>query len=223
VDVPVNFLESGEVQAALDAIEAKAGRPTLVIVDTLARCFVGDENSTKDMGEFIQGIDTIKRKTEATVLVVHHTGKDSSREARGSSALLAAADTMIKASDGDMGLVFIKCKKQKDAEPFSEILLNRRTIDLGEGQSSCVMEASILGQTQKAPKENSKAKITLAKLGEKFGAEGATHGEWLQVCKDGLGISVKTFNRHLKELKDGGQVEKDGDGQGSRYSLVKAE
>ena len=59
----------------------------MVVIDTLARCFGGnDENDARDMGAFIEGCDVIKQKTGATVLVVHHSGKDEGKGARGSSA-----------------------------------------------------------------------------------------------------------------------------------------
>ena len=52
-------------------------RPALIIVDTLARCMVGgDENSAKDMGLFIAHADALRKETGATVLIIHHTGKN---------------------------------------------------------------------------------------------------------------------------------------------------
>ena len=124
---------------------------------------------------------------------------------------------MIEAGGGDLGLVTLKCAKQKDAEPFPEFNLMRRTVDLGDEPSSCVMEPFDLGLAPKSPKDNAKATMMLAKLGEKFGAAGATHGEWKRLCIDELGISESTFNRQVKELLEGGLVEKAGDGQGARY------
>ncbi len=57
---------------------------------------------------------------------------------------------------------------------------------------------------------------------ERFGAEGATNTEWKRDCKN-EGVTNETFNRRLKELKKAKLVEKDGDGQGARYRLVKSE
>lgn len=65
----------------------------LIELDTLARCFGGnDENAAKDMGAFIQGCDILNAKTEATILLVHHSGKDQDKGAKGSSTLRAALD-----------------------------------------------------------------------------------------------------------------------------------
>ncbi|MGK3687187.1 AAA family ATPase, partial [Escherichia coli] len=38
-----------------------------------------DENDSRDMGAFIRGCDELKRRTGATVLVVHHSGKDETK------------------------------------------------------------------------------------------------------------------------------------------------
>jgi hypothetical protein len=93
--------------------------PLFVIVDTLARCFVGDENQQEDMGAFIAGLDHLREEHDATVLVVHHTNKMGDEE-RGSSAFRGACDAMlsIKVSDGHK---YLKCSKQKDAEEFAPV------------------------------------------------------------------------------------------------------
>lgn len=76
--------------------------PALVVVDTLARCFDGDENKTEDMGRFIKGIDRIRGQYGCAVLAVHHTGKGMDSE-RGNGALRAASDTMIRMMPGILG------------------------------------------------------------------------------------------------------------------------
>lgn len=57
----------------------------LIVLDTLDRGFGGsDEIAAKDMGVFIQGCDILKVKTDATILLVNHSGKDQDKGARGS-------------------------------------------------------------------------------------------------------------------------------------------
>lgn len=78
-------------------------QPTLVIIDTMARSAVGlDENSAKDVGQFIAATDRLRSALDCAVLVVHHTGK--SGDMRGSSALYGAADAVITQSLND-GLI----------------------------------------------------------------------------------------------------------------------
>ena len=86
----------GSLRSDLKAAEFE---PDLIILDTLARVSVGkDENSAKDMGEIVAGIDALRREHNAAVLVIHHTRKDGNSE-RGSSALRGAADVMIECTN----------------------------------------------------------------------------------------------------------------------------
>jgi AAA domain len=94
----------------------------LLVLDTLARCFVGhDENSVKDVGAFIHAVDSVRVETGADVLLVHHAGWNS-QHMRGSTALPGAAEAVLglcqKKSE-----VLLTCEKQKDAEPFPSVKL----------------------------------------------------------------------------------------------------
>lgn len=67
--------------------------PEMIVVDTLNRNFgSGDENTAADMTRFFIGVDALRVRYQATVLVVHHTGKDAARGARGSSVIDATID-----------------------------------------------------------------------------------------------------------------------------------
>lgn len=82
------------VDALLDDMAGE--RWDLVVVDTLARCMEGDENSVKDMNAAIRGCDLIRERTGAAVMLVHHTGKDQTKGMRGSTALLGAIDGSMR-------------------------------------------------------------------------------------------------------------------------------
>lgn len=109
----------------------------LVIIDTLARSAVGvDENSAKDMGVVIDGVEQIKRAMSAgTVLLVHHTGKDKAT-VRGSSALEAAVDTAYTTDGTGEGLK-LKRTKRKDGPLADEHQF--RLVEVGE---SAVLEST---------------------------------------------------------------------------------
>lgn len=104
-----------------------SSEPTLVVIDTLARCFDGDENLQEDMGRFIGGVDRLRREFDATVIVVHHTRLGADRE-RGSTAFRGAADTMISCKLTAPGQIEIACDKQKDAEEFLTRTQQRKKI-----------------------------------------------------------------------------------------------
>jgi len=96
----------------------------------------GEENSAKDFGLFIAGVDRIRRVTGAAVLLIHHCGKDG--KTRGSTALPGALDVhMLADADGDF--MTITCDKMKDAERFAPIALRRRVIQFEDGTSSLVL------------------------------------------------------------------------------------
>lgn len=114
--------------------------PLFVIVDTLARCFVGDENQQEDMGNFIRGLDYLREEHGATVLVVHHTNKNGFEE-RGSSAFRGACDTMIQLTWSDKGDRQMRCSKQKDAEEFKTLTWDLTPVKGSEPEmDSCVVE-----------------------------------------------------------------------------------
>ena len=80
-----------------DVRQITKGAPVqLIVLDTLARMFNMDENSSRDMSVAINACDRIKRAFQCAVMPVHHTGKDTSRGARGSNALICAADVMLR-------------------------------------------------------------------------------------------------------------------------------
>jgi hypothetical protein len=134
----INLLDAGAVQGFLD--EVRPLRPALVIIDTLARCMWGDENSARDMGAFIQACNAIQRALNAAVLVVHHTGKSGVSE-RGSSALRGAADMMIELTNDD-GLIRMACSKAKDAPEFEPRYLRLVNWEIEPGLTSCVVVPS---------------------------------------------------------------------------------
>jgi hypothetical protein len=69
----------------------------VVIIDTLNRAApTVDENSSADMGIILAGAKTLQAAINGLVLIVHHTGKDTSKGLRGHSSLLAALDASIE-------------------------------------------------------------------------------------------------------------------------------
>jgi hypothetical protein len=116
-------------------------KPVLVVVDTLARCMLGvDENSARDVGLVVDGLDLIRRSADgATVLAVHHSGKDGSQGARGSSALRGAVDTELELTASGARLV-LKVSKQKDGAEARPLQLDRVSV----GDSCALSPAGVV-------------------------------------------------------------------------------
>jgi len=123
----------------------------LIVIDTLARTFGGgDENSQADMAAFVAACDFLRVNTDAAVLVVHHAGKDRTKGARGSTVLIAAADTAIEVSDRVASVV-----KQRDGEsganyPFDLLVVELGRDSDGDVATSCVVTAAEAPTTQPA-------------------------------------------------------------------------
>lgn len=119
----VNFSKPDEVEmllATIDELERKHGKFSLVVVDTVARSMLGaDENSATDMGKFVKSCDAVKEHCGCALLAIHHSGKDSSKGMRGSSALMGAVDTSLRIKKAGEQIT-LNMDKQKDAEPIED-------------------------------------------------------------------------------------------------------
>jgi hypothetical protein len=191
-------------------------KPVLVILDTFAMCFDGDENHSKDMSLAIAAAKEIIRKTAATVILVHHTGKKGSAE-RGHSALRAAADTMMLVeakSDASGGkLIVVSNTKQKDEEEFLPITVQLKQVKLdateeGEELTSCVLQSN--DGAQSSPRELSPAEAgaALTILVREF-PDGAGSTQWYETIKkqNKSALPKRTYHNYRSALVVGGFVE----------------
>lgn len=111
----VPILLPGVVDELIDV--CKLFTPRLVVIDTLARCTPGlEENSPREMGLLVQALERLLDGTDACVLLVHHTGKDTARGPRGSNALLAAVDTSIETARTRAGMTATVRKQKNGAD-----------------------------------------------------------------------------------------------------------
>ena len=132
--------------------------PELVIIDTLARSFGGDENSTKDMNEFIQHIDAYLRCTfGCTVLLIHHVGHKAQDRGRGSSALHAALDFELHTDRAD-DLLTVTCTKSKDDEAMPRWHFEAQKVTLAGADAS--VTSLVLVPTTRHPAKGAKRKLS---------------------------------------------------------------
>ena len=140
VSATVQLLELHDVAAlvaAIRAAESEAGEKcVLVVVDTVARAMAGgDENAARDMGLLVKACDTIRAETAATVLLIHHTGKDPTKGARGSGSLRAAVDTEIEVS-GQANPRQAKVTKQRDLPSGDVFAFDLEPVEIGTDPES---------------------------------------------------------------------------------------
>jgi hypothetical protein len=137
-------------QAAAEVIRAikepSPDRVALVVVDTLATHFGGEENSARDTRQLLSAAQVIGRAYGCVVCLIHHTGLGPADRARGSSSLKAAMDwQMLLASADDQ--ITLSCTKAKDSEPPQPLACRLQRVTLtgwqdedGEEVSGAVFE-----------------------------------------------------------------------------------
>lgn len=113
VDLSVPANVSGLVKE-IKRIEMHTSEPLrMVVIDTLSQSMMqGDENSASDVAKFMAGATKVFTETGAAVGIVHHSGKDSSKGMRGSSAAFANADAVIRVERIDDAVNLINEKQR---------------------------------------------------------------------------------------------------------------
>ena len=123
---------------AIEQYEHKFGvKPSAIFVDTVNRSFGdGDENSSQDMTRFVKSCDQIKAATGVTIILIHHSGKDVSKGARGSSVLKAALDaeySVARVGEDRRGrVVTLSCSKIKDGQEPPDLVFNMESVLIGK-------------------------------------------------------------------------------------------
>ena len=109
-------------------------QPVLIVLDTLAQCMSGDENSSADMNGFTRACRVIQNELNTAVLVLHHTTK-STGDLRGHGSLRGAADSTIQVnmSEDLRQVVNDKAKDAGENPTFTVKLLEIKEAD------SCAM------------------------------------------------------------------------------------
>lgn len=150
-----------QVAEAVQAIADTTGEaPVLIVIDTMARNFGGDENSATDVGQFIRNVDALRRHWKATVLIVHHSGKDSDRGARGSSALKGAADAEYEVSrNEDDKIIRLTPRKMKDAEEPEPLAFELIGVKVADSTGKPVSGAALKLIEYSAPPAATTAKL----------------------------------------------------------------
>lgn len=145
---PLDMLNSEEdlqiLAAMIQDIEATYGKLAMIVVDTLSRALAGgDENSSTDMGRMVKIKDALAEQTGAHVCLIHHSGKDASRGARGHSLLRAAVSTEIELTKMD-GISFATATKQRDQEPAEPFAFTLDSVELGYDQDGDAVTTAVV-------------------------------------------------------------------------------
>lgn len=182
VSVPLNFHDdpaaASKIITLCKEIEQQTGKKVRMIIgDTLARLSAGaNENSGEDMGPIVAQFDAISNETGAAMLIIHHTGKDQARGARGWSGIQCHIDTEIEITD-DNGTKAAYITKQRDGEKgyylYFKLLVIETTVGkFGDMKTTCIAHAD-----EEMQEENPKKKVDPAKVKE-HNCKGVFEAAW---------------------------------------------
>ena len=195
------------------ALKTLGAPVAMLVVDTLSRAMAGgDENSSVDMGALVKNFDALRQAiAPAHLMIVHHTGKDKAKGARGHSLLRAATDTEIEVADGviaatkqrDMdkswasafSLDVVRLGLDADGDPITSCTVRLEDVqavrkrDLTQGETDVLKVIALLADTSEATDES----VKIADLKSWF--------------KDKL--SVNSLNSHLQNLVKKGCVSRE--------------
>ncbi len=155
----ISLLDPESVAALLGKLKQiveEAGLPLgLVVFDTLSRSIPGgDENSPRDMTSAIFAADQIRDQLGAATLFVHHSGKDSTKGARGHSALFAAADTVVSINDH-----VATVEKSRDGETGADFGFKLDVVDMGQDSDGDPITTCVIVPTNVTPKKQKKKSL----------------------------------------------------------------
>ncbi|KKL64448.1 hypothetical protein LCGC14_2164960, partial [marine sediment metagenome] len=144
IEQTLSLMSQDDVSALTDVLVADP--PVLVIVDTLAAASGGaNENSGEDMNVVLTNCRLLHKATGALILLIHHSGKDAARGARGWSGLHAAVRaevTVTYNADGDSPIRVLTVTKQNEGIAGTKLpfKLNVVPLEWDNDVSSCVIE-----------------------------------------------------------------------------------
>lgn len=232
--IELNTVGAQEVMEEVERICEESGdAPALIVIDTLARAMPAgkDENSTKDMGEFVNEVDRIRDKFQCVAVIIHHTGNTETHRARGASSMLAAVDAEMSVSMQGVIRVanWVKLKDQPLDATGHEFALIREII--GEDESAEEDEERIITScvAKWQGRTTTKAANTITKA-ERLGldtlaatiadGDSTTLGSWrtafyVKHWGDNEEAKKKAFGRVRASLAGKDMVKIDGD----RYSV----
>ena len=145
----VQFRDEADIQELIDTIDHFGGGYRLIVIDTVARSMVGmEENSSSEIGIFVEACDRIRTHADCALLAIHHSGKDASRGMRGSNAMVAAVDTSLQVKAAGKENVLMHVEKQKDAEPVPDMQFAFEKVAL------IADDSAVIKLTEKKSKKN---------------------------------------------------------------------
>jgi hypothetical protein len=202
---PLYVREDGVVEGFLAQLEERDIWPGLIVLDTLSRSFGGgEENSSADMGAFVDRMTQLAQGRRMAALVVHHTNATGQRE-RGHTAFRGGLDMMFRSvaeldRDGLITRLSIENDKCKDDTRTATIYLApKRDVPLPSlvFEETTAPPAKTRGTGEPTPMRKQDM-LQLLSVSE----QGLTWGEW----RIAANLDKHRFNRRVRRLLAEGEI-----------------
>ena len=203
----LDFFGHADAAALIEMCRRHGITPRLIVLDTLARTMgAGDENATKDMGAYVANVDALRDVLSAHVMIIHHSGKDTTKGARGSVALRAAVDTEIELTR-DWGVVTAAQRKQRDMPLGDAFAYTLEKVQLGHDEDGEAVTSAVI-EPAEVRRDTSRitgaAGIALAALDTLLDREGEPMlGNLLPPDRPGIRITSWRAECDLRQLSEG--------------------
>lgn len=218
ITAPWSILAGGDLVELAEAIRGAGCVGGVTIVDTLNAASPGaDENASADMGRIIAGAKQLQREVGGLVLLIHHSGKDTSRGLRGHSSLTGAVDVIIEVTREESGdRRYWRVERAKDAPesdpmPFALSVVELGADEDGDMLTSCVVEPRERTEDEvKRTKPPSGANMRIAldvisvalKASHDYGQEGAPDSRpcvtW-ELAMEAAAARMATDDKHRRQ------------------------
>lgn len=150
IDAQPDIMDKQDMLALIKAIESIGEPIACVVLDTYAACMMGDENSSTDVGKVLANLKLMQSTLDTVVILVHHSGKDAGKGARGWSGLRSAVDFEFQVvREGNVhALVTTKQKDGKDDDEFGFTLTS---VELGRDEDDEPIESCVVASSDRRP------------------------------------------------------------------------
>lgn len=188
------------VLATLNAAQDETGIPvTFAVFDTFAKLIAaggGDEQQARDQGKVFANLQRVKNQMpNLHIALVGHTGKDESRGARGSNAILGDVDVMVQISgDAVKTATVIKANDMPEGPLFS---FASETHEFGTDEDGDPITVNIVSDEEvTAPQRKAKEprlspnQQAMFSILHAAGGTGLTTDEWYEATRKEAGIGV---------------------------------
>lgn len=221
-----SLIDDETFYAVQDDLDNLPSPPTLIIIDTLTRHAPGmDQNSNKEVPDFVRRCDDLKARYGATVLIVAHSGLSAKDRVMGSVTLKGTLDVEMSVLKAGNGYMRLKNTKMKDGEQPGTMKFKFERVNLPwmesvePGEPPRQQHSSVLVQVPDSEPKEGKDDTGGYPEACDWVLQALAGGSWIAVNDARAKFKVshggkpntasKSFNRALRRLVEGGRVLED--------------